>query len=320
MGACLRALARQTFPPDQFEVVVCDDGSTDATRAIVERFAQTAPFRLRLLRRRPDDVHGPGFARGDAWRACEGDVLLATDADCVPDPAWIAEAVAAVRERGEAVVFGATVAEDLLLFPHRAAAIGWGVTGNCAARRDVFQTHAFDPSFVGLYGEDADYFLRIERAGVRIARVPGMRVLHPVKVYGAKTLAYRAFSRKNEALLHKKHGGRAAPFFHPFFRAFGRTGVSPMFLAVVGFFLAAVLLIATVPLRLVLVLFAASAVMGGIWFLCWGYKTCIIFLPPDAPPVSVRERVRTLASLVLYMPCLLAARVYGSVRYHTWFV
>lgn len=42
----LRSLAEQELPPD--ELVVQDDASTDATVALVEEFARTAPFEVRL--------------------------------------------------------------------------------------------------------------------------------------------------------------------------------------------------------------------------------------------------------------------------------
>src|SRR3569833_29524 len=39
---CLDALARQSYPPDLFEVIVIDDHSSDSTAAIVKEFAAAA--------------------------------------------------------------------------------------------------------------------------------------------------------------------------------------------------------------------------------------------------------------------------------------
>jgi glycosyltransferase involved in cell wall biosynthesis len=38
LGRCLAALARQTCPADRFEVILVDNGSTDATAEIARRY------------------------------------------------------------------------------------------------------------------------------------------------------------------------------------------------------------------------------------------------------------------------------------------
>ena len=44
----LDSIARQTLLP--IEIVITDDGSTDRTREVVEEFARTSPFLVRLVR------------------------------------------------------------------------------------------------------------------------------------------------------------------------------------------------------------------------------------------------------------------------------
>ena len=46
LDAQLESIARQRLAPD--ELVVCDDGSTDATLAILEGFSEVAPFAVRI--------------------------------------------------------------------------------------------------------------------------------------------------------------------------------------------------------------------------------------------------------------------------------
>jgi glycosyltransferase involved in cell wall biosynthesis len=41
----LQSLARQTLPADQFEVLICDDGSSDGTRGVVDSFADRLNIR-----------------------------------------------------------------------------------------------------------------------------------------------------------------------------------------------------------------------------------------------------------------------------------
>lgn len=86
----LASLARQTRLPE--ELVVCDDGSSDATIAILERFAATAPFTVRLFRNPVNLGSSKNFER--AFGLCDGDVILPADQDDV----WLPEKLARFEE------------------------------------------------------------------------------------------------------------------------------------------------------------------------------------------------------------------------------
>ena len=78
LGETLEAALAQTYP--NLEVLVVDDGSTDDTRAVLERYAG----RIRWLRQ---DNGGLSSARNAAQRAARGEYLAWIDADdlCAPD-------------------------------------------------------------------------------------------------------------------------------------------------------------------------------------------------------------------------------------------
>jgi glycosyltransferase involved in cell wall biosynthesis len=78
----LESVAAQTRPPA--ELVVCDDGSTDETPAIVERFARRAPFpvRLHLNERNLGSTQNFGRAVG----LCAGGLIALSDQDDVWQP------------------------------------------------------------------------------------------------------------------------------------------------------------------------------------------------------------------------------------------
>ncbi len=106
IGATLAALAAQDDL--DLSLVVADNASTDATVAVVEAFAATAPFPVHVV---VETERGVGCAVDAAVRFAvdHGARLIArTDADCLPRPDW----VGAIRDRfarGAEVVAGASV-------------------------------------------------------------------------------------------------------------------------------------------------------------------------------------------------------------------
>ena len=70
----LCSILEQNFPPEQFEVIVVDDGSTDRTAEIVRRFEP----RVKLIRKRNG---GQASAFNAGIPACRGDVIVFLDGD-----------------------------------------------------------------------------------------------------------------------------------------------------------------------------------------------------------------------------------------------
>lgn len=85
----LDSFSAQTRLPD--ELVVCDDGSKDATLEILETFAASAPFAVRVIRN-PENL---GFVRNfeKALSLCSGDLIFLSDQDDV----WLPEKLATVE-------------------------------------------------------------------------------------------------------------------------------------------------------------------------------------------------------------------------------
>ena len=82
----LASLRAQTRLPD--ELVVCDDQSTDRTLDLVEQFARTAPFEVRIHRNERNLGFGDNFLR--AASLCRGDWI----AFCDQDDVWLADKLA----------------------------------------------------------------------------------------------------------------------------------------------------------------------------------------------------------------------------------
>lgn len=75
----LESIWRQTKPP--FELIICDDGSTDSTSEIVRNFADGVPFPVRFIRNEVKLGSTTNFER--AILRCRGDAIALCDQDDV---------------------------------------------------------------------------------------------------------------------------------------------------------------------------------------------------------------------------------------------
>lgn len=104
LGATLEALAAQTWPASAVDIVVADNGSTDATRAVVSAAAaRTEGPRVRYL-----FVPEPGksAAVNRALTLATGTLIAFTDDDVCPEPEWLAHLARAFDDADVAFVAG----------------------------------------------------------------------------------------------------------------------------------------------------------------------------------------------------------------------
>lgn len=109
LPAQLASLACQTRIPD--ELVIADDCSGDGTAAVVDDFATTAPFRVRLMPGASNVGLLGNFERAIA--GCTGDIILLCDQDDVwlPDKIELFERAFAKHERLAAVFSDAYIVD-----------------------------------------------------------------------------------------------------------------------------------------------------------------------------------------------------------------
>lgn len=92
-------LERQTYPLDQFEVIVVSDGSTDGTHAYLESIE--TPLRLSYV---AQANQGPAAARNNGISLARGELVLFVDDDVVPEPELIVEHLRVHSAEGDGVV------------------------------------------------------------------------------------------------------------------------------------------------------------------------------------------------------------------------
>ncbi len=183
----LTALAQQELD-EPYEVIVVDDGSDDDTAAQ----AQGAEGPVVVLRQPPT---GPAAARNRGVAAASGDVLAFTDADCYPEPDWLAVGRRALGECD--LVQGAVMPEqgtsagpfDRSLFV--VAESGLYEMANLFVRREWFERVGgfeawLEPEIGKALAEDLWFGWRVRRGGARTCFSSGALVRHAVFPRGAR--------------------------------------------------------------------------------------------------------------------------------------
>ena len=184
IGECLQGLLAQTSPRERHEVIVVDDGSSDQTRQVV------GEWRVKLVEQEPA---GPAAARNRGVQDARGNILLFTDADCVPAPDWIEEMVRPFQDQDVVGVKGAYRTRQGGLLPRfvqceyeeryermaRSREIDFIDTYSAGYRREVFVgAGGFDTAYTNASVEDQELSFRLAQQGHRMVFNPQAVVHH----------------------------------------------------------------------------------------------------------------------------------------------
>ncbi len=205
---CLDALAQQTLGPEQFEVLVVDDGDQPQTALAVRNAVHGTGLTVRYLAQ--PERRGPAAARNRGWRLALSSLIAFTDDDCIPDPNWLMAALTGFQQ-------GASVLTGQLTMPlpenptahDRTAALletAEFITANLFCRRSVLEAvGGFDEAFDSAWREDSELQFKLLRIGVPITPCPEALIVHPLRP--APWYAPLRDERKNryDALLYRKH-------------------------------------------------------------------------------------------------------------------
>jgi succinoglycan biosynthesis protein ExoA len=179
---CLESVRRQDYPPDRYEILIADGGSTDGTRAIVARLAEADP-RIRLIDN-PDRIQAPAMNR--MIRASRGEIVVRMDVHCEYADDYVRRCVEALERTGADNVGGAQRARAKTFFQKALCAalespLGVGGAKYRGADFEGFVDTVFLGAFrrrvfeeVGLYdphaitNEDAELNQRIIGAGGKV--------------------------------------------------------------------------------------------------------------------------------------------------------
>lgn len=239
LKACLESLERLNYP--DYEVILVDDGSTDATARIVftgmngggegqplasatypmfsDKAGALAHFpHLRYVRH----AHNAGLsvARNTGITAASGEIIAFTDSDCRVDEDWLYYLVGELLSREFAAMGGPN------FLPRDDSAVGAAVMVSPGGPAHVMlndreaehipgcnmafwrwaldEIGGFDPIFKKA-GDDVDVCWRLEQAGFKIGFSPAALVWHYRRATLGAYLGQQSGYGEAEALLVRKH-------------------------------------------------------------------------------------------------------------------
>lgn len=85
---CLAALSNQTYPKNNYEIIVIDDGSFDGTEIMMKSYSDDFPCPLKYFRQ---ENKGPAAARNVGIKNASGQIILFTGDDIIAQPNFIEE-------------------------------------------------------------------------------------------------------------------------------------------------------------------------------------------------------------------------------------
>lgn len=177
VSQCLEALARQDYPAERIQIILSDNGSTDATVAIAQAHG------VNVLLHPQGRV---GAVRNSGARATNSQILAFVDADCVTRTDWLSAAVTALAAPGVGATGGGYLAHPHGTWVQRA----WAPTepgptvevaalpgGSIVVQRELFSAlGGFDEQLSA--GEDDDFCRRVRDRNLKVVAVQASCVIH----------------------------------------------------------------------------------------------------------------------------------------------
>ncbi|UCH72443.1 MAG: glycosyltransferase family 2 protein [Thermoplasmatales archaeon] len=80
----IQGLVNQTLHKDQYEILIVDNGSTDKTQKVVEKFSNTGNLRYVF-----EPILGLSQARNTGWKNAKGNYVAYLDDDAMTSPQWL---------------------------------------------------------------------------------------------------------------------------------------------------------------------------------------------------------------------------------------
>ena len=220
IGRCLESLLNQNYVKDDYEIICVNDGSTDRSLDIIDRFRDRPNIKIIS-----QNNSGPATARNVGAREAVGEILLFTDSDCELDKNWLSEMVRPFEDPSISGVQGAYKTRQKGVIPlyeqiniessykyfktySQLDTIG---TYSAAYPRELFlKLGGFNENYKVACGEDFEFSYMLSRKGYKIVFNEDAVCYHhhPENLFGYMLVKYkRGFWR---TLMYKNNKDKIA--------------------------------------------------------------------------------------------------------------
>ena len=238
--AVLRSIKEIEYSPENYELVVVDNGSTDNTATTVKQELEGALFNWSI---QEEKIKGICRARNKGAFTSEGDWVIYVDDDAIVPANWLCAYEKAIELFQTAIVFGGPADLDSILIrpwwwckkfdwtmscqdygnemrPYPEGGHPYGL--NMMINRDaLLKAGGFNPRLddeISSFADETELFIRLMKRGNQLIYVPEAKVIHCVE---QNRLAWKAYMARRElvgrshAYLDYHHG---TEFKHPFLK------------------------------------------------------------------------------------------------------
>jgi len=189
LQTCLRALERQSYPHDRYEIIVVDNGSDCPIEALKPGFSS-----IRFVR---ENKRGSYAARNKGIAVSQGEIIGFTDADCIPSTDWIEKGVSHITSEYNCGLIAGNIEvfpgdpDNPTIYEHYDRIFGFqqeywittegfGATGNLFTTKDILdKVGVFDPDIQSL--GDVEWCKRVASSGYNLNYFHDVRVRHPAR-------------------------------------------------------------------------------------------------------------------------------------------
>lgn len=189
----LDKLVIQSYPKNSYEIIVCDNGSTDSTPQVVQKYCKRYPDLVRIVIE--DKIHSSYAARNRGIKNALGEILAFTDSDCIPEINWLFEGVKALR-KNDASCGGGRISfffksEIPNIYEHFDAGrklnqeafvkkSGFAATANFFVQKKTFDSYGLFRNDL-ISGGDYEFGQRITSANEKMIYIHDAEVKHPAR-------------------------------------------------------------------------------------------------------------------------------------------